>query len=369
MPHLPLSEYYISLLEATQQSPKYHAEGNVYIHTCNVLERYLDYKEKNEISDEEHTILYWACVLHDIGKPKVTRLKGDSWSAKGHEEAGVSIARNILLQNPEVSTQQRRKILDLVRWHHIPLRWMLEQRPLIDFQLLATQTDLKRIGLFAQFDIEGRECQKKDEILDLCKTFNEVLVPKIENDFGSFPFMQYQYEEVSLQHKNAIWRAYSMPNPQMWAKLLRSGSPTEVKPFFHAIMTIGVPKSGKTTYIKTHYPDAYILSTKGWDINDVLPQDIYEKQRILTIINHHLSVYSRHHKQIVLDGENLFPETRKEIINIIKDLNGKITYLFFDVALDKVVESYPEEKETIEAAYNILRFPHEWEAHEVTIIS
>lgn len=368
MSQLPLSEHLIQLLEATPQRPKYHAEGNVYIHTYKVLESYLAYKSENEVSDEDHTVLYWACVLHDIGKPKVTRWVNSGWSARGHEEAGVSIARNILLQRPEITCNQRIKIIDLVRWHHVPLRWMIDEQPYIHFQQLATQTDLRLIGLFAQFDIEGRECADKEKIRGLCKKFNTEIVPRIEAEMGSFAFMKYQYEDAALQLKNALWRAYSMFHPTLWAKLLRSETLAENKSDFHCIMTIGVPKCGKTSYVQKKYPDAYHLSTKGWDINGKLSEDPYEKQRILTIIKHHLSVYSRYHKQIVMDGENLYIETRKEIIDIIKELKGKVSYLFFDVALDPILERHPEEKEKICADYEILRYPHPWEAHEMHII-
>ena len=68
---LPLSDAHIKQLKATEQNPKYHAEGNVYNHTLLVLEQFYQYAESYPLSEEEKIILYWAAVLHDIGKTKV----------------------------------------------------------------------------------------------------------------------------------------------------------------------------------------------------------------------------------------------------------------------------------------------------------
>ena len=60
-------------LRQTPQSPVYHAEGDVLVHTlmvCDALKGLLVYKELNPL--HQH-IVYVAALLHDIGKIHTTR--------------------------------------------------------------------------------------------------------------------------------------------------------------------------------------------------------------------------------------------------------------------------------------------------------
>lgn len=176
---LPIPGELIARMKETQQNPRYHAEGNVYNHTLLVLEKFYAHAYEFELSEEEKEILYWACVLHDIGKPEVTHLKNGRWVATGHEEAGVPIAREILLQHPEISDDQRKRILDLVRWHFVPLRWGLRRLDLDDYRQMAQKTDLRLLGIFAYFDIQGRLCERKPMVLAIIRHYNEHIVPSI----------------------------------------------------------------------------------------------------------------------------------------------------------------------------------------------
>ncbi|MEM7369268.1 MAG: HD domain-containing protein [Bacteroidota bacterium] len=166
-------------MKETQQNPRYHAEGNVYNHTLLVLEKFHAHAYEFDLTDEERTILYWACILHDTGKPEVTHLKNGRWVSTGHEEAGVPIARDILLQHPEISESQRERILDLVKWHFVPLRWGLKRVDLQEYQQLSTQTNLRLLGIFAYFDILGRLCERKPVVLAMIRHFNEYIVPTV----------------------------------------------------------------------------------------------------------------------------------------------------------------------------------------------
>lgn len=177
---LPIPGDLIARMKATKQNPRYHAEGNVYNHTLLVLEMFRAHAHEFELSKADHEVLFWAAVLHDSGKPEVTRWDHGRWVAKGHEAAGVPIARNILLQHPEVSTEQREKILDLVRWHFVPLRWGLKNKPVEDYRQLAEHTDLRLLGIFGYFDILGRLCEQKQTVLAIVKHFNKFIVPTIQ---------------------------------------------------------------------------------------------------------------------------------------------------------------------------------------------
>lgn len=65
-------QYPFLLLEGmknTEQSPKYHPEGNVWIHTMMVV----DEAAKRRKYSKNPEVFMWAALLHDIGKPPTTK--------------------------------------------------------------------------------------------------------------------------------------------------------------------------------------------------------------------------------------------------------------------------------------------------------
>lgn len=181
---LPLPDAYIQLLKNTPQNPRFHAEGSVYTHTCMVVSEVLSYAETHLLPEEEKTILYWTAVLHDIGKPTVTKWENGRWRSPGHEMAGVNIARQILQEKSVVTPLQQRIILDLIRWHHIPLRWGLKQESIDGYKALATRLDLRLLGIFSLCDIRGRECVDKERTLQMIAYFIHFIVPAVQNELA-----------------------------------------------------------------------------------------------------------------------------------------------------------------------------------------
>lgn len=359
----------IQQLKDTQQNPRYHAEGNVYNHTLMVLENAEEYCVKNNVTSEEEKILKWGALLHDLGKIEVTTWQNGKWSARGHERAGVSWARNILLQQNDISLSERKKILAITRWHHLPLRWITGEITYEELHNWASQTDLELIGKFAFFDFQGRLCEDKAQLLYRGQQFMEEIIPEMLQKIGSFEAAQAAYQAKSISHKNACWNAYKWQKMEAWEKLLQKTSPEFKKAAFEVVVPIGTPKSGKTTYLKENYPDSLHISLAAWEMEGKLPSDPFNRQRILTAFKYHISVYSRHHSHLILDGNNLEMETRRILAEIIRELNGHLTYLIFErtlaenLALNAKSENPLPESEII-FAYRNFHYPHPWESHD-----
>ncbi len=369
---IPLPEHYIELMQRTPQNPKYHAEGNVYIHTIKVLEQFHLWEESNSLSKTDYEVLYWACILHDIGKPFVTTWKEDRWTAKGHEEAGVPHSRDILLGQKEISLHQRLRILNLVRWHHIPLNWnKVTDTILAGF---STMLNLRELALFGTFDIGGRDCQDKEKAVTKGRLFMEDIVPKIETESGSFDFACRRYGEGNLKQKNALWNAYRINDPTLWKKLLYAQYDEPMQPAFQCILPIGIPSPQKWDFLQSLYPNAFFLPVKGWGIEGKLPEVAFDRQRILTTFKHHLSQYARNKRTIILVGDNLFESTRSELSSMIKSLQGRVTSYFFDIPLENIInenlaQTTPLPEPEIRIAHRMLRYPHPWEAHEWFVVT
>ena len=102
-------------LSKTPQPRRYHAEGDVAEHTRLAVEACP--------SDCDPDLL-WAALLHDIGKPLVTKKEGDRITAYGHAAAGAEMAEKILEQF-QMPAERRKKIVWAIRNHTFHLSWNL----------------------------------------------------------------------------------------------------------------------------------------------------------------------------------------------------------------------------------------------------
>jgi len=99
----------------TPQSNQYHAEGDVAVHTRLAVEA---------CSNDCKPDLLWAALLHDVGKPLMTKVDGDNITSHGHETAGAEIAGKILEQL-EMPAERRELIVWAVRHHTFHFSWNL----------------------------------------------------------------------------------------------------------------------------------------------------------------------------------------------------------------------------------------------------
>ena len=94
----------LEALKATEQDAKWHPEGNVFIHTCMVVDEAAKIindqgsRLASELSYEEKLTVMLAALCHDFGKPAVSAREGDRVRAKGHEGAGVEPTKAFLDQ-------------------------------------------------------------------------------------------------------------------------------------------------------------------------------------------------------------------------------------------------------------------------------
>lgn len=102
----------VAALRGVPQPEEYHREGDVYTHTLLALE---------SVAEDEDERIFWAVLLHDLGKATVTRYEGGRWRARGHAEAGADAVRNVMQRVGKQAIAA--DVAWLVRHHHFYFSW------------------------------------------------------------------------------------------------------------------------------------------------------------------------------------------------------------------------------------------------------
>lgn len=155
-----LCEYPFQMLHKmrdTEQSPIYHPEGNVWIHTMQVI----DVAAKVKKRSRDPRVFMWAALLHDIGKPAVTRMRKGRITSYNHDQEGEKLARDFLSYFLEDKTFIE-KVCGLVRYH-MQILFVVKGQAYADLKGMKKRTDLQEVALLGLCDRLGRDTQNKEE--------------------------------------------------------------------------------------------------------------------------------------------------------------------------------------------------------------
>jgi len=111
----------IQSLIGVPQDPEWHPEGDVFVHTCLVIDRARELVD--DLSYPRQVTVMLAALAHDFGKPATTEFIDGRLRSRGHEEAGVQPAESFL-NRINVHTidgyDVRAQVIALVREHLKP---------------------------------------------------------------------------------------------------------------------------------------------------------------------------------------------------------------------------------------------------------
>jgi tRNA nucleotidyltransferase (CCA-adding enzyme) len=119
----------VAALDGTPQEPVWHPEGDVFTHTGHCLDALVTFSGWRDADSAQRTILSFAVLAHDFGKPSVTvraeRNGIERWVSPGHDQAGGPLAAAFLerLGSP---IDLRAPVQALVEHHHAHQSWPLE---------------------------------------------------------------------------------------------------------------------------------------------------------------------------------------------------------------------------------------------------
>jgi len=105
----------VAALRGVQQPPEFHPEGDAFVHTMQAVA---------EVDDADESFVFWAVLLHDIGKKMTTEFLDGRWRSHGHAEAGSKMVPEILKRVGVESIAD--DVAWLVKHHHYHHAWNLK---------------------------------------------------------------------------------------------------------------------------------------------------------------------------------------------------------------------------------------------------
>jgi tRNA nucleotidyltransferase (CCA-adding enzyme) len=156
------------------QEPEWHPEGDVWVHTLQVIDQ-----ARTRIDDlprPQQMAIMLGAVCHDFGKPKTTAFVDGRIRSIDHEEQGVEPA-TAFLDRLNVHSMDgydvRAQVLGMTAQHLKPGMWFKTKDKVGDgaFRRLAQKVDLELLARLAKSDCLGREpgvfnCDAMDWFLD-----------------------------------------------------------------------------------------------------------------------------------------------------------------------------------------------------------
>jgi tRNA nucleotidyltransferase (CCA-adding enzyme) len=156
------------------QEPEWHPEGDVWVHTLQVIDQAR--LRVDDLGRPERIAIMLGAVCHDFGKPATTAFIEGRIRSIDHEEQGVGPAL-AFLDRLNVRTMEgydvRHQVMGFVAQHLKPGMWFKVRDEVGDgaFRRLAQKVDLELLARLAKADCLGREpgvfdCQAMDWFLE-----------------------------------------------------------------------------------------------------------------------------------------------------------------------------------------------------------
>jgi len=145
----------ISNLINIKQDPKWHPEGDVFVHTLMVLNEMSKLLKESKLNENDKVALLFAAITHDFGKVKTTKLINGKITSHNHEREGVEIAKNFM---KKITNEKDviEKVLLLTEFHLFPLIAIDGKIKLSTFKKIHKKIDLELLAIMAVADKKGR---------------------------------------------------------------------------------------------------------------------------------------------------------------------------------------------------------------------
>lgn len=165
-----LDEYPFSMikdLKYVEQNPRFHPEGDVFVHTMMVI----DEGAKNRYKSKNKKSFMWALLLHDLGKKTTTKVRKGKITSYNHDIEGKVMAKEFLEYFNE-DNEFINEVASLVRWHMQSL-FVTKATRFQNIEEMLEEVDKDEIVLVALSDRLGRGNINNDDLKNTKKDIDK----------------------------------------------------------------------------------------------------------------------------------------------------------------------------------------------------
>ncbi len=345
----------LPLLDTCPQDPVFHAEGDAGIHTRMVVEQLVSQSAWRKLPEDHRSCLFWAAVLHDVGKPVVTKVEEDGRvTSRGHSRVGAAIARQILWK-AHVPFTWREQLCGLISAHQLPF-WLIERD---QAERLAIKTSwecrLDYLCLHARADALGRQCEDLEGLL-----VNVELAQQVFEDTGCL--------EVPFPFSNDESRVAYFEKPDRDPHYVAHED-------FRCTVTLmsGLPGAGKDTWIGKHCPELPVVSL------DALREELGEpatgnQGRVVQAAYEAARDHLRNCRDFVWNATNISAQLRAKPLRLLRDYGARIKIVYLEPPPERLLAQNRDRASSVPfpVLENLLRKlepPAPWEAHSVVFVT
>lgn len=306
---------YFEEMGRTPQEAKWHAEGDVLVHTFMVVKELMKLSEYKELPKNEQHLLCIAALLHDIAKPKCTIIENGEIRSPRHAKVGEKMVRELLWDE---DFEWRETICSLVRLHGLPL-WSLE-KAMPNKAVIGASLRLRNSLLYilTKADILGRICEDQADLLERLAFFKELC---IENEC---------YETPKVFH-NAHSRFHFFQ---------QSSSDYPANRFddtaFEIIILCGIAGSGKDTYAAQQHLPIVSLDAFRQQFN-AKRGDKKAQGQVIQAAYEQAKVYCRQKQSFIWNSTNLTKDMRSKLIRTLGVYNPRFRIVYIETSLGNLL--------------------------------
>jgi len=342
-------------MASCNQDAEWHAEGDVWTHTCMVCAQLERLDEWTSLIRVEQLILLFVALFHDSGKPATTLLDPETGRTRSphHAAAGVAIAREVL-RELRCDFEMRERICALVAFHGRPTYLLDKQNPEREVIRMSWLAGNRLLYLFTLADTRGRravEMSRSEEPLHLWK-----LVAQEQNCFDA-PY------GFANDHARFLFFREQLSHPTY--------APYEK---FRCVATVlsGLPGAGKDAWLKANRSALPVVSLDQIRAEiDVDPTD--NQGEVIQAAREKCRAFLRSGTNYALNATNVTAAVRKRWIDLAADYDARIDVVYLEPDVETILAQNKQRaarvpESVIRSLLAKLEPPTLTECHSLTIV-
>ncbi len=345
---------WIAALRGCPQDPVFHAEGDVWIHTrmvCEAMTQLAAFREADAVTRRR---LFAAALLHDVAKPRCTRVEEDGRvRSPGHSPAGAFDAR-VILWRLGLAAAEREQVCALVRFHQVPYHWASRrdsQRLLIRMSQTAR---LAELACLAEADIRGRHCQDQAERIDDVALFGEYAAELgcLREPWG-FANDHARVEYFRRPDRDPSWAAYDDTR-------------------FEVTVMSGLPGAGKSRWVAEHGQGQPVVELDGIRRELGIPAS-RPQGKVIDVARGRAREHLRVGRAFIWDATNLSRSLRRAVVSLALDYGARVRVVHVEAPAHALrarnrERPHPVPEDVLERLLWRWEPPDLTEAHEVLLV-